>query len=73
MARLPTAKGYIRGNVGAVLGLYRDNGKENVNYYLWFRVYGLRFRVLEGPRNPGTCPNPETPEVWSLKPEELSP
>ena len=23
-----------------ILGLYRDNGKENGNYYLGFRVYG---------------------------------
>ena len=23
-------------------GLYWDNGKENGNYYLWFRVLGFR-------------------------------
>ena len=28
-----------------MLGLYRDNGKENGNYYLGFRVWGLGFRV----------------------------
>ena len=28
-----------------VLGLYRDNGKDNGNYYLGFRLQGLRIRV----------------------------
>ena len=35
-----------RGYIGILLGLYRDNGKDNGSYYLWlggFRV--LRFRV----------------------------
>ena len=26
-------------------GLYRDNGKENGNYYLGFRVWGFECRV----------------------------
>ena len=34
-------KGY-RGYIGVILGLYRDNGKENGNYYLGFRVQGFR-------------------------------
>ena len=29
------------GNYYSILGLYRDNGKENGNYYLGFRVEGL--------------------------------
>ena len=29
--------GYM-GVIGYILGLYRDNGKENGNYYLGFRV-----------------------------------
>ena len=29
-----------------MLGLYRDNGKENGNYYLGFWVQGLGIRVL---------------------------
>ena len=29
------------GNVGIILGLYRDNGKENGSYYLGFRALGL--------------------------------
>ena len=28
-----------------LMGLYRDNGKENGNYHLGFRVRGLGFRV----------------------------
>ena len=28
-------------NIGSILGLYRDNGKENGNCYLGFRVLGL--------------------------------
>ena len=40
-----TTMGYI-GSIGYILGLYRgglykDNGKENGNYYLGFRVWGL--------------------------------
>ena len=27
--------------VGVIQGLYRDNGKENGNYYLALRVWGL--------------------------------
>ena len=27
------------GIVGCILGLYRDDGKEEENYYLGFRVY----------------------------------
>ena len=26
------------GNFGVLLGLYRDNGKENGNYYLGFEI-----------------------------------
>ena len=29
-----------------ILGLYRDNGKENGNYHLEFRVYGLGYSPL---------------------------
>ena len=32
--------GYL-GYIGVILGLYRDNRKENGNYYLGFRVQGL--------------------------------
>ena len=41
---MEATKGYIRlyrdyiGIIGYMLGLYRDNGKENGNYYLWFRA-----------------------------------
>ena len=41
-------QGLYRGYIGLTLGLYRDNGKENGNYYLGFRgfrVQGLGFRV----------------------------
>ena len=31
------------GSIGVILGLYRDNGKENGNYYPGFRVLGLSF------------------------------
>ena len=27
------------GNIGVILGIYWDNGKENENYYLGFRGY----------------------------------
>ena len=27
--------------MGAILGLYGDNGRENGNYYILFRVFGL--------------------------------
>ena len=49
--------GYI-GIIGYILGLYRDNGKENGNYFFFIRpilfevggggvgVHGLGFRVL---------------------------
>ena len=30
-----------------ILGLYRDNGKENGNYYLGFRVYSPTFKWKE--------------------------
>ena len=30
--------------LGYILGLCNDNGKENGNYYLRFRVWGLGFR-----------------------------
>ena len=30
--------GIIGGQIGVLLGFYRDNGKENGNYYLGFRV-----------------------------------
>ena len=33
---------------GVILGLYRDNGKENGFYYLGFRVYGLEFPKIRG-------------------------
>ena len=42
-------RGYI-GIVGAILGLYRDNGKENGSHYLGFRVEGLGW-VLSPPIN----------------------
>ena len=29
----------IWGNIRVILGLYGDNGKEDGNYYLGFRVY----------------------------------
>ena len=29
----------IWGNIRVILGLYRDNGKENGDYYLGFRVF----------------------------------
>ena len=29
------------GYIGLTLGLYRDNGKENGNYYLGFRGLGV--------------------------------
>ena len=32
-------KGVIEGLLGYILGFCRDNGKENGNYYLGFRVY----------------------------------
>ena len=35
-----TIMGYI-GIRGPLLGLYGDNGKENGNYYLGFRVQGM--------------------------------
>ena len=31
----------LRGYIEVLLGLYRDNGKENGSYYLGFRVQGL--------------------------------
>ena len=40
-SRLGFGNGYnglYRGYIGVVLGLYRDNGKENGNYCLGFRV-----------------------------------
>ena len=30
----------IRGYIGVILGLYKDNGKEHGNYYLGFTVWG---------------------------------
>ena len=33
-----TIMGYIGIIMGYILGLYRDNGKENGNYYVGFRV-----------------------------------
>ena len=33
--------------MGVVLGLYGDNGKENGNYSLGFRVSGLCMRLME--------------------------
>ena len=32
--------------MGCILGLYRDNGKENGSYYLGLGFRGLRFRGL---------------------------
>ena len=29
---------------GFIMGIYRDNGKENGNYNLGFKVWGLGFR-----------------------------
>ena len=37
--RVPSIGYIIGGNIGVILGLYRDNGKGNGNYYLGFRVY----------------------------------
>ena len=34
---METTKGYI-GIIGIIYGIYWDNGKENGNYYLGFRV-----------------------------------
>ena len=31
-------EGYMGGSIGVILGLYRDNGKENGNYHLGLRV-----------------------------------
>ena len=28
----------VYGHIGVILGLCRDNGKENGNYFLWFEV-----------------------------------
>ena len=36
-----TIMGLYRGYMGYILGLYRDNGKENGHYYLEFRVEGI--------------------------------
>ena len=32
-------KGYIRGNIRGILGLYLHNGKDNGNYYIFPRGY----------------------------------
>ena len=45
METLGPFKGRYEDYIGVILGLYRNNGKENRNYYLGFRVYGLGFRV----------------------------
>ena len=37
-------KGFGLGGLGYTLGLYKDDGKENGNYYLGFRVLCLRFK-----------------------------
>ena len=34
------------GHVRVILGLYRDNGKENGSYYLGFRAWGSGLRAL---------------------------
>ena len=39
-----TIMGYIS-YIRYILGLYWDNGKENGNYYLGFRICGLGFGV----------------------------
>ena len=49
---------YYRGCIGLCIGLYGDNGKENGNYYLGFRVQDLGFRVCDGYvefQGAGTC------------------
>ena len=33
-----TMEATVMGYIGYILGLYRDNGKENGSYYLGFRV-----------------------------------
>ena len=39
METLGPFKGIYRDYLGGcILGFYRENGKENGNYYLWFRV-----------------------------------
>ena len=43
--RVGPFKGIYRDYIGVILGLYGDNGKENGNYYVGFRVSGLGFRV----------------------------
>ena len=45
--------GYTRARKGRlnlrdIQGIYWDNGKENGNYYLGFRIYGLGFCVSLG-------------------------
>ena len=34
-----------QGSISVILGLHRDKGKENGNYCLGLRAYGLGFRV----------------------------
>ena len=36
------------GIIGYVLGLYRENGKENGNYYFRFRVCGYSSPEVDG-------------------------
>ena len=42
------------GYFGAILGLYRDNGKENGNYYSIFRAM-LDPCMMPSAQDPGSC------------------
>ena len=45
-------KGYI-GVTRVIWGLYWDNGKNDGDYHLWFRVYGLGYRAAVSQENFG--------------------
>ena len=45
--------GVYRGCIGVILGIYRDNGKENGNYYLGPRIKLLTTLVEDEVDNPG--------------------
>ena len=55
--------GYI-GIIGTISGLYGDNGKENGNYYLGFRVQGM----LQMNPSPKTHPrkSPSNPDQRTI-------
>ena len=46
METLGPFKGVYRDYIGVILGLYRDNGKENGNYYSRLGLYGVYIRTL---------------------------